>query len=166
MARPRRSRCGCAPTVTATGSNDAGSDDCREESRPLPSALLNANPGNCCEEPPLLVPENNPIRIATAQTDAAVIHATRTATRPVNRAPDVPFTMTGVWSRNRILGPGDWCPREGQMPTPQKAPLQERRYSGGTSVGIFICRAASFEKVRSGSVPLRRAPIFASVPTR
>jgi hypothetical protein len=39
-------------------------------------------------------------------------------------------------------------------------------YSGGTSVGIFICRAASFEKVRSGSVPLRRAPIFASVPTR
>jgi hypothetical protein len=88
-----------------------------EESRPA----LNANPGNCCEGSPLPlpVPENNPTRIASPQTMIAVIHAIRTATRPVNLASEVPFTMTPVWSRYRILGAGDWCPGAGQMATPQ-----------------------------------------------
>ena len=39
-------------------------------------------------------------------------------------------------------------------------------YFAGTSVGIFTWREISLVKVRSGSVPLRRAAIFASLPTR
>jgi hypothetical protein len=76
-------------------------------------ASLNANPGNCCEESSPSVPENNAIRIASAQTKIAVIHAIRTAARPANLVSDVPFTMTAVWSRYRILGPGDRCPGAG-----------------------------------------------------
>jgi hypothetical protein len=129
MARPLRSWCAAAPTVVAAGSNDAELGDCCEESRPSLGAPLNANPGNCCEELPLPVPETRPIRIATAQTKIAVIHAICTATRPVNLASDVPFTMT-VWSRYRILGPGDWYPREGQMPPPlESADFQCKRHT-------------------------------------
>jgi hypothetical protein len=86
LASPLWSCRGTAATIAAAGSNSGKSDWC-EESRPL----LNANPGNCCEEPPLLVPETKPIRIASAQTTIAVIHAIRTATRPANLTSDVPF---------------------------------------------------------------------------
>jgi hypothetical protein len=115
LARPLRTCCDAALTVAPAGSGNADSDDCCEESGPP----LNANPGNSCEEPPLLVPETKPIRIATRQTRAAVIHAIRTATRPVNLASDVPLTMTAVWSRYRILWPGDRSPGAGQMSTPK-----------------------------------------------
>ena len=118
MARPLRFSRVAAPALAAAGSNDADSGDCCEESGPA----LNANPGNCCEGSPLPVPENNPIRIASAQTTLAVIHAIRTATRPANLASDVPFTMTTVWSRDRILGPGDYCPGAGQLSNPQAPP--------------------------------------------
>jgi hypothetical protein len=68
------------------------------------------------------VPENNSTRIANPQTKIAVIHAIRTAARPVNLASDVPFTMTAVWPPYRILGPGivapgwgRWLPLKGEL---------------------------------------------------
>jgi hypothetical protein len=110
LAQPLRSSRAAAPDIGAAGSNDADSGDRCEESEPA----LNANPGYCCVESALPAPENNPIRIASAQTTLAVIHAIRTATRPVNLAlSDVLFTVTAVWSRYRILGPGDRCPGAG-----------------------------------------------------
>jgi len=101
MARPLRSRCTAAPTIAAAGSSDADPDDRWEESRPL---LLNANPGNCCEELPLPVPETKPIRIATAQTKIAVIHTIRTATRPVSPASNLLFTMRSVVAISNFRG--------------------------------------------------------------
>jgi hypothetical protein len=118
LARPLRSRCGSAPTVAAAGSGNADSDDCCEESGPA----LNANPGNSCEEPPLLVPETKPIRIATAQTKIAVIHAIRTATRPANLASDVPFTRTSVVAISNFEA-GGLVPQGGADACPSRAPI-------------------------------------------
>jgi hypothetical protein len=89
-----------------------------EESRPA----LNANPGNCCEGSPLPVPvpENNPTRIASPQTTIAVIHAIRTATRPVNLASEVPFTMTSVVAISNFVG-GGLVPRGGADAYPSRA---------------------------------------------
>ena len=114
MARLLRSSCAAAPTVAAAGSNEENSGNRCEESRPA----LNANPGICCEVLPPEVPENNSTRIANPQTKIAVIHAIRTATRPVKLA-SLPFRMTSVWSRCQISGAGDRCPGVGQMATPQ-----------------------------------------------
>ena len=82
--------------------------------------------------------------------------------RPL-RQPDRHFDYLRDGVPERLIGVARFTPRETSTARPA---ARGRGYSGGTSVGIFICRAASFEKVRSGSVPLRRAPIFASVPTR
>jgi hypothetical protein len=86
---------------------------------PCAPPALNANPGNCCEGSPVPVSENNPIRIANAQTTVAVIHAIRTATRPYNLASDVPFTMTSVWLRCRIFGAWVCSPPRGADSYPQ-----------------------------------------------
>jgi hypothetical protein len=109
LARPLRSRCAAAPTIAAARSIEENAGSRCEESGPA----LNANPGSCREALPPEVPENNCTRIATAQTRIAVIHAIRTATRPVNLASGAPFTMIAVWSRSQVPGPGDRCPAVG-----------------------------------------------------
>jgi hypothetical protein len=110
LARPLRPSGAAPPAIAAAGSTDENLGNRCEESRPA----LNANPGSCREALPPEVPENSSTRIATPQTKIAVIHVIRTATRPVNLAWDVRFTMTEVSSRYRVSGPGDCCPGMGR----------------------------------------------------
>jgi hypothetical protein len=98
-----------APKIAASGSNDASSGNCCEESPPpLP---LNPNPGNPGKEPPKSVRESNPIRIDTTQTAVAVIHVIRTAIRPTNVDSEPLFTVISVFPEDRLLELGNCCPR-------------------------------------------------------
>jgi hypothetical protein len=122
LARPLRPSSAAAPTAAAAGSTDENLGNGCEESPPA----LNANPGICREALPPEVPEDNSTRIATPQTKIAVVHVIRTATRPVNLASDVRFTMTAVSPRHRVSGPGDCYPGMGQMATPPKGTALRR----------------------------------------
>jgi hypothetical protein len=50
------------------------------------------------------VPDSNPIRIATAQTTVAVIHAIRTPTMPADLTSDALLTMIAVFRRTEFWG--------------------------------------------------------------
>ena len=136
MARPLRPSTAAAPTIAAAGSTDENLGTGCGESPPA----LNANPGICREALPPEVPEDNSTRIATPQTKIAVIHVIRTATRPVNLASDVRFTMTEVSSPSRVSGPGDCYPGMGEMATQEKRPSEEGR-SWGTTGRRDMCAA-------------------------